>query len=320
MNLTVIICTWNRAKMLVGTLESLAASVVPPGLEWEVLVVDNNSSDDTCSACRTFMEKLPGRFRYVFEGAQGKSFALNTGIENARGEILAFTDDDVTVDPNWITEIISMFQKYDCAGVAGRIVPRWTCPQPSWIEFDGPYHHPAFGAIGRFDKGDSPLRLNSTGFGANLAFKRAIIDKYGRYRPDLCRRGDLLGGEDTEYCRRILNGGEVLMYAPQAVVYHPVERHQAEKKYLQSFAYHYGRHSIRIGTIPLDAPCYFGVPRYFFPIALKFFMNWISSLNEKRRLFFKLELCYTLGQMVEGKRWLRDRRSQTAINGYNPAN
>jgi len=320
MDVSVIICTWNRSKTLSGVLTSLEASIVPPEIQWEVLVVDNNSKDDTRTVCESFVRKNPGRFRYVFAGQQGKSFALNTGIQNATGDIVAVTDDDVTVDPHWVAEVYDAFQRFDCAGIGGRIIPNWTCKQPAWLDLDGRYHHPAFGAIVRFEKGDSPFELKVTAVGANTAFRKSVFARYGQFRTDLSgnhadrrRLGDLLGGEDTEYCRRLMNAGEKIFYVPRAIVYHPVEKNRLEKKYLQTFAFHYGRYITRMDGIPGNTKCYFGVPRYNFPVALKFFLKWISSFESKRRVFYRLELWYTFGQMIEGRRCTRNPEAQRQV-------
>src|SRR5713226_1139241 len=109
MDLTVIICTWNRAKSLAVVLNSLEASQVPEGLTWEVLIVDNNSKDETRAVCESFIAKNPRRFRYLFHVTQGKTNALNAGIREAYSEILALTDDDLTVDPHWVAEIHKAF-------------------------------------------------------------------------------------------------------------------------------------------------------------------------------------------------------------------
>ncbi len=319
MDLTVIICTWNRAKSLAVVLKTLEASVVPEGLEWEVLVVDNNSKDDTRAVCESFVARNPRRFRYLFHGVQGKTNALNAGVQEARSEILALTDDDLTVDPHWVAEVYDAFQKYDCAAVAGKIVPVWNCKKPSWITFDGPYRHPAYGGIVNFDKGDSPLKLTATAVGANMGLRKSIFDKYGPYRTDLNRINDLLAGEDTEYCRRIMHAGECLMYAPNAVVYHPVEEYRTTRKYFRSMAFHYGRWSIRVEGVPDGAKCYFGVPRYLFPIALQFFGEWMFSLEGQRRSFYKLELFQAFGKMAESRKWLKNRELERPVQGFHPA-
>ena len=319
MDLTVIICTWNRAKSLAVVLKSLEASIVPDGLEWEVLIVDNNSKDNTQAVCESFIVKNPRRFRYLFHGTQGKTNALNAGIREASSEILALTDDDLIVDPHWVAEIYDAFQEFDCAAVGGKIVPVWNCRKPSWIAFDGPYRHPAYGGIVNFDKGDSPIKLTATAIGANMGLRKSIFEKYGPYRTDLNRINDLLGGEDTEYCRRIMHAGECLMYAPRAIVYHPVEEYRTTRKFFRSMAFHYGRWSILVAGVPDGAKCFFGVPRYLFPVALRSFGKWMLSNGEKRRSFYKLEVFQTFGKMAESRKWLRNRQTPQTVEKLHPA-
>src|SRR5579862_5854161 len=102
MDITVILCTYNRCDSLRKTLSSVAASGVPDNVTWEILVVDNNSKDRTRETVEDFCRAYPNRFRYLFEPCQGKSYALNAGISNSMGNILVFTDDDVTFEPTWL--------------------------------------------------------------------------------------------------------------------------------------------------------------------------------------------------------------------------
>src|ERR1700757_4351034 len=104
-NISVIVCTYNRCDELALTLESLANSLLPPPTVWEIIVVDNNSNDKTKEAVELFVRRFPGRFRYLCEARQGKSYALNAGIRDARGEILVFTDDDVVVEATWLDNL-----------------------------------------------------------------------------------------------------------------------------------------------------------------------------------------------------------------------
>jgi GT2 family glycosyltransferase len=312
MDVSIILCTWNRCEALAVVLASLEASVVPRSIEWEVNIVDNNSKDLTRQVCEAFVQRNPGRFRYFFEGKQGKSNALNTGIREASGNILAFTDDDVTVHQDWIAQIFSTFEQFDCAGVGGRIVPVWNCAQPPWVVFDGPYRHDAIGGIVHFEKGDLPVELNVTATGANMAIRRDVVQKYGPFRADLSgnhadkrRLSNLLGGEDTEYCRRLMNAGERFMYSPDAIVYHPVEEYRTTKKYLQSFSFQYGRWVARMGIMPEGMKTILGFPRYLYPIALNFLVRWFFSVGVRRRFYYRLEFFQTLGQMDESKRLLR---------------
>src|SRR6266852_954616 len=105
MKVTVILCTYNSCRSLATAPESVAASQMPDSVDWEVLVVDNNSSDRTRAVVEEFCRQHYSRFRYLFEQRQGTSYALNTGIREARGEILAFMDDDVIVEPTWLRNL-----------------------------------------------------------------------------------------------------------------------------------------------------------------------------------------------------------------------
>ena len=123
MNTTVVLCTYNRCQSLERALSSIAASTLPQGFEWEVLVVDNNSSDQTREVVEDFCRRYPGRFRHVFEPRQGKSYALNTAISGARGDVLAFVDDDVFVEPTWLQNLTADLYSGEWAGAGGRILP-----------------------------------------------------------------------------------------------------------------------------------------------------------------------------------------------------
>src|SRR5215469_10199051 len=105
MDISVIVCTHNRYQSLAKALESIAASTLPDSVDWEILVVDNCSRDQTRDVVEQFCHRFPGHFRCFFEPHPGKSNALNTGIREARGKILVFTDDDVTVEPTWLQNL-----------------------------------------------------------------------------------------------------------------------------------------------------------------------------------------------------------------------
>ena len=123
MDVSVILCTYNRCRSLSNALTSLAASIMPAGMDWDILVVDNNSTDETRKVSERFFQLYQGRFRYLFEPRQGKSFALNSGIREAKGEILAFVNDDVTVQPDWLQNLIDPFRDPRWAGCGAESCP-----------------------------------------------------------------------------------------------------------------------------------------------------------------------------------------------------
>src|ERR1700674_3750141 len=121
MKISIILCTYNRYQSLTRALESVAASQMPESVDWQVLILDNNSKDQTREVAEAFCRRYPSHFRYVFESQQGKSFALNRGIREAPGEILAFIDDDITVEPTWLFELTKPLSAPKWAGTGGRL-------------------------------------------------------------------------------------------------------------------------------------------------------------------------------------------------------
>lgn len=176
--ISVIVCTYNRSESLRRTLVSLAQLQAPSDTPWELLVVDNNSTDETAEVVETFSRSSSFPVRYAFAGNKGLSHARNEGIRVARGDIIAFTDDDVTVDSRWLWELQRIFDQFGCMAIGGKIIPVWTSPKPSWLKLDGPYPLRS-GAVVSFDRGQEPCELRDSPFGANMAFKRVAFEKHG---------------------------------------------------------------------------------------------------------------------------------------------
>jgi len=304
--ISVIVCTYNRSESLRKTLGSLA-QLCTPGAPWELIVVDNNSTDDTAEVAKILAAALNLNLRYVFEVNQGLSHARNAGIRAARGDIIAFTDDDATVDARWLCELQKAFDQFDCVGVAGKIVPVWTSQKPSWLELDGPQTLMK-GVVCSFDLGEEPRELNIStapfgAIGANMSFRKVAFERYGFFRSDLGRKGKtLMGGEDTEFCTRLLRAGDRLVYAPKAVVYHPVAEERLKKRYFQSWYFNYGRYMTRVDGFAENAVLYFGVPRYLFRSLLTDFSKWLFIFDSQRRFRHKLQLCLSLGEISEAHR------------------
>ena len=299
---SVVIATYNRAESLLRTLRSLAAMESPTRATWEVIVVDNNSNDNTADVTATFTRDSGLDVHYLFEKRQGKSFALNSGIRCARGKVLAFTDDDAEVGAGWLESICKAFETRECIGVGGRIVPVWSAPKPEWLEEGGPWGLMA--AIVKFDLGDDEVELDmkTVPYGANMALRKAAFEKYGLFREDLGpgARG-LAAGEDTEICRRMVSAGERFVYAPNAVVFHPVEAARVRRSYYQSWYFKFGRAAIRCEGWPAETKFVFGVPRYLLRGILTDLIRWLVSIDGKRRFYYKLQFCMTAGYISEAR-------------------
>src|SRR5271167_4895867 len=164
--------------------ESVLASAaqLPPGVEWELLIVDNNSKDQTREVAAKFTQSFPGRCRYVFESRQGKSWALNTGVTEAAGDILAFVDDDVVVDTGWLNKLTGVLQDQHWAGSGGRILPERDFVPPPWLSLEGRY---ALAPLAIFDLGKEAGELKEAPFGTNMAFRAEVFKKVGLFRTDL---------------------------------------------------------------------------------------------------------------------------------------
>jgi glucosyl-dolichyl phosphate glucuronosyltransferase len=296
--ITVIVCTYNRCESLRKTLSSLGQLSAADG-SWELVVVDNNSDDDTAEVVRRFAETSSFPTRYFFEIKQGLSYARNAGIRAARGEIIAFTDDDVEVDPHWLSELQRTFDQFECIGVGGRIVAVWTCGKPSWLATDGP-HSFRSGTVISFDQGTKPCELRIPPVGANMAFKKVAFERYGLFRTDLGKRGnDPMIGEETEFCARLARARERLVYAPNAIVHHPVAKVRLTKTHFQSHYFHYGRYSARTNSVPDNAKAYFGVPRYLFRSLFERSCKWLLEFDSQKRFRRRLEFFETLGEIYE---------------------
>jgi len=301
MKVSVVLCTHNRCQSLAKTLNDLAASIFSEPIEWEVLVVDNNSSDRTKAVVEDFCRQCPARFRYLFEPHQGKSHALNAGVREAHGDVLAFLDDDVTVEPMWLQNLTSALFDGQWAGSGGRTLPTEAFLPPRWLPLN------STGVIcGDFDLGDIAHELDRAPYGTNMAFRKEMFEKYGLFRTDLGPSPNPAiprPNEDTEFGRRLISAGERLRYEPLAVVRHPVVRERITKEFLLSWWFDYGRAMVREWG---RGPDFLGIPRPYFSILKTFTtrlpgiaVRWMAALQPQRRFFFKSQVWKLAGEIAE---------------------
>jgi glycosyltransferase involved in cell wall biosynthesis len=295
MKITAIVCTYNRCKSLARALDSLAASVLPETIVWEVLVVDNNSSDQTEAVVEDFCRRYAGRFRYLFEPQQGKSYALNAGIREARADILAFVDDDVTVERIWLQSLTSALHDSQWAGSGGRILPAAGFKPPRWLAIDGPCN--LLGALCAYcNPGDVSGELKDPPFGANMAFRKEMFDRYGHFRTDLGPfPNSKIGFEDTEFGRRLMASGERLCYVPSAVVYHEVPENRLRKEFFLAWWFDFGRGSVRGTEKRLRTWEILKILGRLLLTALQ----WPLTFNSQRRFYRKCRIWYGAGKIVE---------------------
>jgi glycosyltransferase involved in cell wall biosynthesis len=300
MKISVILCTYNRCESLAKALESIAALSLREPADWEVLVVDNNSNDRTREIAEGYCNRFPQRFRYIFEPRQGLSAARNAGIREARGAIVAFTDDDVTVHPMWLENLAAPLRDGTWMGSGGRILPEKEFKLPKWLSTDGPY---ALAPLAIFDTGPDARELVEPPFGANMAFRKTMFEKYGEFRTDLGRcGGNMMSNEDTEYGKRLLVGGERIHYEPSAVVYHSISPDRVRKEYFLAWWLGKGRAEFRESRIePGTRWRIAGVPFYLIRRLAKWILRWVFTFESASRFTCKLKVWWLMGLILESR-------------------
>ena len=318
MKFSVIIATYNRAEELVKTLESLK------GLEttepWEVIIVDNNSSDNTRDVVLERVDSFPVPLRYVMEKEQGRSAALNAGIRLAKGEILAITDDDVRVNPQWLRNSAQALEQLNCDYLGGKALPIWGGELPDWLPNRGGKH---WGVIALLDYGEKPIEFgDKVPLGVNMVFRRECFDRAGLWDNSIGRKaGTLLGQEVREWAQRARAAGLRGFYSPDLVVHHVIPGDRLTKKYFRRWFYWHGvsrailyqnqrldmespeRTALDFSTVPHIA----GVPRYLFRTAtMKFFSIWSALARGDAIARFEDELWLWFFAGILRQRW-KDR-------------
>ena len=237
--LSLIIATYNRAEQLMITLRSVAAQS-KSSAQWECIVVDNNSKDNTKECVEEFIAEHPNlNIIYHFESKQGLSHARNAGIARAKGEIITFIDDDERIVPDFIGAYINLFENYPAAMAAGgKIIAEYPTGRPRWMSHytERPIANPMdFGDYVRpFPKGRIPG-------GGNMAMRREVFDKIGIFNTSLGRTGkSLIGGEESDLFERIAKAGMECYYTPRAVMYHIIPAEKLTDSYFERLCYNTG--------------------------------------------------------------------------------
>jgi glucosyl-dolichyl phosphate glucuronosyltransferase len=226
---TLLVCTHNRSDDLRELLGTALAQETDDTFSYEVLVVDNNSSDATRRVVDALRISGHANLRYVFEGKQGKSHALNTGLTETRGEIYVVTDDDFILPPDWIKRIVAAFRTHpEVSFLSGKVLPLWQTMVPPWL---GREH---WSAVALTDYGEEEFYADADNRVCLLAcsFRRADVEAVGGYHSDLGVSKDLIGGvEDLELLQRLWDAGKKGIYVPSIAFRHKVGASRMTKRY-----------------------------------------------------------------------------------------
>ncbi len=236
--ISAVICSYNRARFILKAVESIFNQDFNKEL-LEVIVVDNNSTDNTIELLTEYKAQHPDyHFSYYIEKNQGVSYTRNRCAQEAKGEIVAYLDDDSIAQPGWLTSITNFFDQHpDTYSTGGKITPYFLTGVPEW------YSRYFSGLVGNFDQGKDVKRFTGSRYpcGANMAFRKKIFEEIGYFNTDLGRKGaGLLANEEKDIYLRILDYGKKVYYLPYVEVLHAVESNKFDKNYVR-------RHSMGIG-------------------------------------------------------------------------
>ena len=267
MLITVAICTWNRCELLRQALEQMTRLVIPSGMDWEILVVNNNCTDATDEVIAAFESRLP--IRRLFEQKPGQSNARNAAVREARGKYILWTDDDVLVDEQWVAAYVTAFEQWPEAAFFGGLIRPWfAVPPPAWLERTWPI---VAGAYATRDLGCQPVRFDGIGnifFGANYVVRSAEQRRYC-YDPQLgLRPGGNLRGDELEVLNALLADGYQGWWVPEASVSHYIPRERMTVRYIRKFYFGYGEY-VAMREPSWHGPMLFGKPRWLWRYAMR---------------------------------------------------
>ena len=248
LDISIIICTYNRGQIFADTLESYATLEHPPGTDIELLIIDNNSTDDTPEISSQFMQQHP-EVRYVFEPEPGLSHARKRGIKESRGDIIAYVDDDIFFEKQWITALHTTFSSHqDASCVGGRVVPKFECDRPDWLSDDLLWIY----AATRYGDEEKLISPPDIPMGGNVAYRRSIFNKVGNFHTSLGRVGkNLLSCEENALFSLIEQAGLKVFYSPNMTIKHRIQATRTSRQWVFNRYYWQGISEIvQIQTSP----------------------------------------------------------------------
>ncbi len=248
--LSIVICSYNRAKYIADALDSLYNQTAALS-DFEVLLVDNNSTDETPQVYHSWRKKHPeGNFQYITETQQGASYARNTGASLAKSSWICFMDDDAVAFPDFVQNIIKhTIDNPAVVGFGGKIIPKYIPEKPKWMS------HYVSSLVGNFDYSPVPCVFKNGKYPleSNMVVKKSIFDEIGGFNTSLPGVvGNVrIGGEGKELFYKIMEQGNSIHYDPSIVVYHVVETGKLTKEYLYRVASGIGRGE-RVRTLSIS--------------------------------------------------------------------
>ena len=261
--LSIVICTYNRDKYLQKCLDHLARQTAD-NEQFEILVINNRSTDSTEQVCRDFQQRNPDlQFRYYFEPRQGLSFCRNRGIEESRSPVISYLDDDAFADTGYADNLISYFKHNPAVdAVGGKVTPIYQSQEPPWMS---KFLLPLVAAL---DKGEKTRPFTGREFpiGANMAFRRSALEETGLFHTGLGRKADTLGsGEEKDLFYRMKKQHRKVHYLPGAHVMHHIPDERLSIEYIKKMARGIGKsEAVRVRN------------KGVYPVAVKWFEEFLK--------------------------------------------
>ena len=240
LKISVVICTYNRSAYIIDAMKSLYYQTLPRD-SYEVIVVNNNSSDQTQQVCETFIESHnDANFYYFNEIQQGASFSRNTGALHVQSPLLCFMDDDAVADKDYLERIVNFFEQYpDAGGLGGRIIPKYIPEKPGWMS------HYVSSLVGYFHYSDTVTVFtpNKYPLESNMIIRKKDFDAIGGFNNALPGVvGTLrIGGEGKDFFLRLKALNRTIYYDPAVCVQHVVETAKLTHEYMYRVASGIGR-------------------------------------------------------------------------------
>jgi glycosyltransferase involved in cell wall biosynthesis len=302
-NISIVICTHNRASLLEITLESLEKMYVPNDTNIELIIVNNRCNDSTPKVIEHFEQKSKKiRVRSLYEPKLGKVHALKNAIKNSLFDVLAFIDDDHIVDESYVRAIRYALENNSQYSIyCGRVMPDWDGSEPQWVHDDSKYPIRPY-PIPQFDLGERPIEIKEDktflpGSG-NLVMKKDVFGRIGLFSEELGPKGhNLKGGEDIELVRRALRKGERILYVPRIVQHHQVFPEHLRIQYLVKKAYHRSTAAYQFSEGHFSVNSNHSIPVYLLRQALTRLLRAAVSFSPNARRYYLVRFAATLGEI-----------------------
>lgn len=293
---SVVICSYNREKFLPGALNSLINQTVDKN-KYEVIIVNNNSTDNTEKISKQFInENKELNVSYSVEKNQGLSYARNRGIEEAKGEIISFIDDDAIARDDYVENLINTFDQYpEYGALGGKVIPIFSNKkEPVWMS------QYIQGVVSKVDYGEKTKTFNKKyPTGCNMAFRKELFEKYGGFNTDLVYRGD-----DKYVFYKLKKNKVRILYAPKVFVNHNIDAYRIEPKFIDKISKSTGASErLRLQTEPWYKSVY-KLLEYIYKFTgaiILFFMFLIKGQPQKGKYCVKVMYHTILGFFKEKK-------------------